>query len=230
MAKTTKKFDLRKAVTETTAPVYAYIGMTDLLIERFREATIKAGETAEKNRAEFAALPTKVQENAAELMEELQNAPAKAREMAEKAQEQYEELVTRGEKLVDRIRNQQSTKDLVAQAKHTVEMTEDAVETARRSFMDVEKSAKATFTTGRKEAAKFVGSVSDTVAQDAKEVAAEAEGAVKRTRTAAKRTTTTAKNRTTKTRTAAKTAGTNVRKTATATSKATKKAAEKVGD
>ena len=226
---TLKKFDVRKAVAEGTTPMYAYIGVTDFANETVREATLKAGETAEKNRAEVSALPAKVTEVATKLYAEAQDAPAKAREIAEKLQESYEELATRGEKLVDRIRNQKSTKDLVEQAKGTVAMTEGAVTSAKKAFGDVEKSAKATFTTGRKEAAKFVSVLGDSVAEEAAEVADEAAVAVKKTRTAAKRTTTTAKNAAAKTRTATKRATTGARKTAEATKAAASDASAKVG-
>ena len=131
--------------------------------------------------------------------------------------------------LVDRIRNQKATKDLVAQAKTTVAMTEGAVTSAKKAYDDVEKSAKATLTTGRKEAAKLVSTISDVVAEEVPAVQAEAMDAVKRTRTAAKRTSTTAKNSATKTRTATKRAATGVRKTATATKKAATDATTTVG-
>ena len=233
---TAKKFDMRKALSEGTTPVYATIGMTDLAIERVREVTLKASETAEKNRVEISelpakvsALPAKAQEQAAKIVADAQDAPAKARELAEKLQASYEELATRGDKLVDRIRNQKATKDLVAQAKTTVAMTEGAVTSAKKAYDDVEKSAKATLTTGRKEAAKLVSTISDVVAEEVPAVQAEAMDAVKRTRTAAKRTSTTAKNSATKTRTATKRAATGVRKTATATKKAATDATTTVG-
>ena len=96
---TAKKFDMRKALSEGTTPVYATIGMTDLAIERVREVTLKASETAEKNRVEISelpakvsALPAKAQEQAAKIVADAQDAPAKARELAEKLQASYEEL------------------------------------------------------------------------------------------------------------------------------------------
>jgi len=226
---TAKKFDLRKAVAEGTTPMYAYIGMTDLAIEKVREVTLKAGETADATRTDVAAFPGKVSDFATKFMTEAQDAPAKARELAEKLQESYEELATRGEKLVDRIRNQKSTKDLVEQAKSTMALSEGALTQAKKAFDDVEAQAKATFTTGRKEAAKFVSVLGDSVADEAAEVKAEATTAVKKTRTAAKRTATTAKNSAAKTRTAAKGATTSARKSAAATKKAATDATAKVG-
>ena len=176
------------------------------------------------------ALLADVQEAAAKFVAQAQEAvteaPTRARELAESLQESYEDLATRGEKLVDRIRNQKATKDLVDQAKSTVAMTEGVVTTAKKAVADVEASAKATLTTGRKEAVKLAESVT----ADAVETATEVKEAAKRTRTAAKRTTTTTKNRAATTKSATKSAGTSARKTATATRKAAAAAAEKVGD
>jgi len=226
---TSKKFDLQRVAAEATTPVYAYIGATDLAIEKVREAGMKAGESA-KTRPDVTALLADVQEAAAKFVAQAQEAvteaPTRARELAESLQESYEDLATRGEKLVDRIRNQKATKDLVDQAKSTVAMTEGVVTTAKKAVADVEASAKATLTTGRKEAVKLAESMT----ADAVETAAEAKEAAKRTRTAAKRATTTTKNRAATTKSATESASTSARKTATATRKAAAAAAEKVGD
>lgn len=183
---------------------YATVGATDLAVETVRSA-----------RAELA--PAKVQER-------VKAAPAEV-------EKRYTELTDRGEKLVERIRTQAATKDLLSQAEATLALGKGVVTTVRKAAGDVERSTKATLTTGRKEAAKAAGAVVDSVHVDVDtDKASTAVGeSAKRTRTAAKRTTTTAKKAARSTTTATKSASTSARKTAAKSTKATKKAAEKVG-
>ena len=206
-------------VTDTVKTVvtdypYAAIGAGDLAVERVREA----GTQLEALRAEVA--PAKVQAR-------LAGAPAAA-------QKTYDDLAVRGEKLVKRVRTQKATQDLVGQAKATLALGKGLVTQARQSVNEVERSAKATLTTTRKEAAKAAEAVVDAVDVDVKVDTKAAKKAVqssaKKTRTAAKRTTTTAKKGATRTTTAAKSTTTAARKTAAKATKATEKAAEKVGD
>ena len=79
---------------------YAVVGTTDLAVERVRETRAQLDAL----RAEYA--PAKVQARL-----------AKAPEVATK---EYDDLVVRGEKLVERIRTQQSTQDFLGQAKATL--------------------------------------------------------------------------------------------------------------
>ena len=186
--------NVKKAVIDAK-PFYAYIGMTDLAVEKVREAGAKMNDNAAKNRLDLADLPAKSQAAATKLVDQAKEAPAialnKTLEAASHFAENYDELVARGHKLVDRISGQKSTKELVEQYKATLKMSEDTFETALKAVHDVERSAVAAFTTGRKEAVKLAESMT----ADAVETAAEAKEAAKRTRTAAKRTTTTTKNR-----------------------------------
>lgn len=208
----------RNAATNGPTPVYAYLGVTDLAIEKVREVST---------------IPARLQDAATKVVGAAAHAPAtataKARELAGLAQESYLDLAVRGEELVERVRTQRATQELVEQAKATRAVTQGAVTTARNALSEVERSAKATVTTGRKEAAKVAGVVADTVTEDAKTVADEVNSATKRTRTAAKRTSTTAKKSTAKTRTATKRAATSARKTAAASTKAASDASTKVG-
>lgn len=193
---------VKKVVSEYP---YAVIGATDLAVERVRTF-----------RAEVA--PARVQAR-------LAGAPAAA-------QDAYFDLADRGEKLAERVRKQRSTQDLIGQARATVALGKGLVTTAREAVSDVESSAKATLTTGRKEAAKAASAVVDSVdvTVDTASAGDAVKSSAKRTRTAAKRTTTTAKKRATATKSAAKATTTSARKTATKATKATEKAAEKVGD
>ena len=232
--------DLKKTVD--TTPFFAAVGATDLAVEKVREARLRADKAradlavrAEKARVELSTdlAPANVQARATKAVDDAKEIPALAINQTMvfggKLTEAYDELAARGHKLVKRIQNQKATKDLVAQADTTVAQVKGAVTSARKATADIERSAKATVTTARKEAAKVVTVVGGSVAEETKVAQAEVTKSAKRTRTAAKRTTTTTKNATKKATTSAKGATTSVRKTAVAAEKATEKAAEKVG-
>lgn len=222
--------DIKNTVDAT--PFFAAVGATDLAVEKVREARIRA----EKVRVELSAdlAPAKVQARATTLVDGVKEIPAvvlnETMVVGGKVAEGYDELAVRGKNLVNRIRNQKSTKDLVAQAETSVAQAKGAVTSARNAAADIERSAKATITTTRKEAVKLAEVVTGSVTEGLETVEAEVTESAKRTRTAAKRTSTTTKNASKKAVSSAKAATTSARKTAVAAEKATEKAAEKVGD
>jgi len=124
--------DIRKSVTDTT-PVYAAVGVTDLAVEKVRHARARAAAA----RADFhvSVLQGEAVKRAEKVAEQAQQIPAHAlvqtREVAGKAHATYAELAVRGEKLVTRLRDQKATKDLLAQAGHTVSLGKGAVTTVR---------------------------------------------------------------------------------------------------
>ena len=199
---------VKKVVTDQT---YATIGATDLTVETVRGYTAQIAAL----RAELE--PKKVQ--------------ARVKAAPSDAQAYYADLTKRGEALVTRIKKQKATQDLVGQAEATVALGKGVVTTVKKAVADVERSAKATLTIGRKEAAE---AVADSVDVDVKVDTAKAKkavsGSAKRTTTAAKRTSTTAKKAATRTRTATKSTATAAKKTAAKTTTAAAKATEKVGD
>ena len=215
--------DIKKTVTDTT-PVYAAVGATDLAVEKVRHARVRA--TTELSAEKLQAL---VAQRATEVTEQAQHVPVlalnRSLELASKAYGSYELLAARGESLVKRVRSQKATKDLVAQAETTVALGKGAVTTT-----DIERSANATLTTGRREAVVVAGAVGESVADETQQAAEVVKESAKRTRTAAKRTATTTKKSAATTKTSAKRATTGARKTAAASKKATTAAADKVGD
>ena len=221
--------DLRKSVD---TPFFAAVGITDLAVEMARDARVRA----EKVRVEIdpTIVQTRATEEATKAFEQVKELPALALNQslvaAGKVAESYEELAQRGHKLVTRVRTQQASRDLRSQAEATVALGKGAVTTARKAVNDIERSAKATFTTGRHEATRLAERISAQVSGEAKTVAAEVEEGVKHTRTAARRTSTTTRKAAARTRTSAKATGTSARKTASKSAKATTKAAAKVGD
>jgi hypothetical protein len=222
--------DIRKTVTDTT-PVFAVVGLTDIAVEKVRDARVKA--TAVRVDLAPAALQSKAQARVTEAAEQAQELPALALnrglEIAGKAQETYETVAARGEKLVKRVRTQKSTKDLLAQAEATFSLGKGAVTTVRKSATDIQRSAKATLTTGRKQAAVAADVIADSVVEEAAEATTAVKQSATRTRTAAKRTATTTKKSAAASKSAAKGATTSAKKTATATKKASTAAATKVG-
>jgi heparin binding hemagglutinin HbhA len=245
--------DIRKTVIDTT-PVLAAVGLTDLAVEKVRDAGAKAAavridldattlqtkaqarvtEAAEQAQTQARAQVRAVRTQAETVVEQAQELPALALnrtlELAGKAQETYETVAARGEKLVKRVRTQKSTKDLLAQAEATFALGKGAVTTVRKSATEIQRSAKATLTTGRKEAAVAVDAIADSIADEATEATTAVKQSATRTSTAAKRTATTTKNAAAKSKSATKGATTSAKKTATATKKASTTAATKVGD
>lgn len=206
--------DIRKTVTDRT-PVLALVGATDLVVEKARDARARGAQL----RVEL----TRVNLDVKTLQGQAQQAPVfalnKTIELAGKAEETYEGLAARGEKLVDRIKRQKATQDLIDQGKVTLSRGKAAVTTVRKAAGDTRTATKATITTAKREG-------SDVVADTQKSVTQRTTG----TKSAAKRTATTAKKRTTRAKSTAKATTTSARKTAQAAVKATEAAAEKVGD
>jgi len=231
--------DIRKNVIDTT-PVFAAVGLTDLAVEKVREARTRATARTSALRAELAAdldpavIQTRAQSRVLGVAEQAQELPAlalnRSLELAGKAQESYETVAARGEKLVKRVRTQKATKDLIAQAETTVALGKGAVTTVRKSATDIQRSAKATLTTGRKEAVVAADAIAESVVDEATVAGTAVKQSATRTRTAAKRTATTTKKAAAKSKSATKGATTSAKKTATATTKATTTAAAKVGD
>ena len=200
---------VKKVVTDQT---YATVGATDLAVETFRGYTSQVAALG----AELE--PKKVQ--------------ARVKAAPGDAQNYYADLTKRGENLVTRIRNQKATQDLVGQAEATVSLGKGVVTTVRKAVSDVERSAKATLTIGRKEAAEATDAVADSVdvKVDTDQAKKAVSGSAKRTATAAKSTKTTTKKAATRSRTATKSTATSAKKTAAKGTKAADKATSKVGN
>jgi heparin binding hemagglutinin HbhA len=223
--------DITKTVTEST-PVYAAVGATDLAVEKVRDARVRA----QAARTELSAdkIQARVAKRATVVTEQAQHVPVlalnRSLELASRAVGGYESLAARGESLVKRVRTQKATKDLVAQAENTIALGKGAVTTVRRAATDLERSAKATLTTGRHQAASVAEVAVEAAAEETREVSTAASASAKRTRSAAKRTATTARKSAATTRSSAKRTTTSARQTAAAAKKAGEAAAKKVGD
>ncbi len=221
----------RKTVTDTT-PVYAAVGVTDLAVEKVRDAADKA--TTASAGFHVSTLQDKAVKRAELVAEQAQHIPAMALNQtlvaAGKAHSTYSELAVRGEKLVKRLRNQKATKDLLAQAGTTVSFGKGAVTTVRHAAVDTGRAAKSTLITGRHEAASAVGAVAATVRGEAKTTKRAVRKSGPATRLSTKRTATVAKKRTAAVKRATKATVTSAGHTATAATAAVKTATPKVSD
>jgi heparin binding hemagglutinin HbhA len=206
--------DIRKSVTDRT-PVLALVGATDLVVEKVRDAQAQAA----KARVELSQLDLDVKSLQGKAQQVPVAALSKTIELAGKAEEAYGDLATRGEKLVERIKRQKATQDLLAQGKVTLSRGKAAVTTVRKAAVDTRTAAKATVTTAKREGSEVVGDTQKSVAKR-----------TTGTKSAAKRTATTARKRTATAKRTAKATVTSARKTAAAATKATDAAASKVGD
>jgi heparin binding hemagglutinin HbhA len=209
--------DIRKSVTDKT-PVLALVGATDLVVEKVRAARELAGSQAAQVRADLSSVDVDVDVLRGKAQQVPVLAMTKTIELAGKAEETYGDLAARGEKLVERIKRQKATQDLLAQGKVTLSRGKAAVTTVRKAAGDTRTSAKATVTIAKRESG-------DVVADTQKSVAKRTTG----TKSAVKRTTTTARRRTSTAKSTTKAATTSARKTAAAAAKATEAAAAKVG-
>jgi heparin binding hemagglutinin HbhA len=223
--------DITRTVTEST-PVYAAVGATDLAVQKVRDARVRA--SAARVELTTDKIQARVAKRATAVTEQAQHVPVlalnRSLELASKAVGGYESLAARGEGLVKRVRSQKATKDLLAQAETTIALGKGAVTTVRRAAGDIERSAKATLTTGRHQAASVTEVAVEAAAEEAREVSTAATESAKRTRSAAKRTATTTRKSAAATRSSATRATTSARKTASAAKKAGEAAAKKVGD
>jgi hypothetical protein len=212
----------------TSTPLFAVVGATDLAVERVRAAAANASAVQAQFEAKVTAVQADVEKRVIAfdpkiLRSQAQEVPvraaARALEAASKAEAAYGELAKRGKQLVDRVRSQPSTQDLVVQAGNTLSRGRAAVTVARKAADGTASAIMGTLTVGRHEAA---GVVEETTAQT--------ETAVKKTQTSAQRTATTTRKRAAATRSAAKGAATSATKTAGKAGTAAKTSAKKVGN
>jgi len=204
-----------------TTPVYAVVGITDLAVETARKAQVRAAQARAQARADLdpATLQARVLQLQSLAQRETVAAVSKGLETAGRAEERYDELAKRGRRLVERVRQQRATQDLIAQGKVTLSRGKAAVTTVRRVVDDTVPAVLDTARLARHDAAE--------VADDTR---ASARTRTRSTRAAAKRTTTTAKDRASTAKSTTRSATTSARKTAAKAAEAGTAAAEKVGD
>jgi len=155
--------------TRTPAtPFYAIAGAGDLAVEKFRavseDVTARFAKLDQKTlQTELTKAQSEVTKRFDAFVADAKTAPAKLRELPAVAQagfttvlgqaeETYEDLAGRGKDLVERIRSQQATEDLVTQAKTTVSKAKATRTTAKKTAQTAARNVKATATSARKTA------------------------------------------------------------------------------
>ena len=226
MASTTADItaDMKKMVTDMyLTPVYVAVGLTDLAVEKMREANLF---DPIQMRKEFTAQAEKA-------VKQAQQAPAtllkRGRELAEAAQADYDVLAERGEQVIARIRNQQANQDLKAQLDNTISITRGAMSTARNALQETERAAVATLKTGIDEAENVAVRLAETAREDVEVTRTSVREATARTRAAATRTSGVATSGAKNTSSRAKATATSARKSASKANTAASAAAEQVG-
>jgi heparin binding hemagglutinin HbhA len=165
------------ATRTPVTPLYVIAGAGDLAVEKFR--AVGEDVTARIAKLDQKALQTELTKAQSELSKRLdalvadaKTAPAKLRELPAVAQagfttvlgqaeETYEDLAGRGKDLVERIRSQKATEDLVTQAKTTVSKAKATRTTAKKTADTASRNVKATATSARKTAKTASKAASD---------------------------------------------------------------------
>ena len=226
MASTTADItaDMNKMATDMyVTPAYVAVGLTDLALEKMREANLF---DPIQMRKELSAQAEKA-------VKQVQQAPRmvvnRGRKLAEAAQADYDVLADRGEQVIERIRNQQATQDLLTQLDNTVSITRGAMTTARNAVAETERAAVATLKTGIDEAENVAVKFAETARDDVELTRTSVREATARTRAAATRTSGVAKSGAKNTSSRAKATATSARKSASKAPAAASAAAEQVG-
>jgi heparin binding hemagglutinin HbhA len=156
------------ATRTPVTPLYVLAGAGDLAVEKFRAVSDDvAARFAKLDQKTLQAELTKAQSELSKrfdaIVADAKTAPAKLRELPVTAQagfttvlgqaeETYEDLAGRGKDLVERIRSQKATEDLVTQAETTVSKAKATRTTAKKTAGTATRNVKATTTSARKTA------------------------------------------------------------------------------
>jgi heparin binding hemagglutinin HbhA len=143
-------------------PFYAVAGVGDLAVEKVKNF-----------RTDLTSEDKGVKDLPKQLTDKLSDLPKEARKVADKftdrvdtqvkaADERYEKLAKRGEDIVKRVRTQKSTKDLVEQAKSTINKARNVRGTATEGAKKTTEAAKSTVTAARKTTTRARTAAADT--------------------------------------------------------------------
>ncbi|TDD20517.1 hypothetical protein E1218_22425 [Kribbella turkmenica] len=156
------------ATRTPVTPLYVLAGAGDLAVEKFRavsdDVTARFAKLDQKTlQTELSKAQTELAKRLDAIVADARTAPGKLRELPATAQaglttvlgqaeETYEDLAGRGKELVERIRSQKATEDLVTQAKTTVSKAKATRTTAKKTADTAGRNVKATATSARKTA------------------------------------------------------------------------------
>lgn len=160
---------MANTLMKTPTAVYAFVGAGDLVVERIRAVQVE--REVGQLQTQVRTFPTKAQAAATErlnavvsdvraLPEQVRALPVQAQARVQagvaaalgQANDTYADLAKRGERLVTRIRGQQSTQETVEAASNVVSRAKATTTTAKKAAKTTTASAKATRTTAQKTA------------------------------------------------------------------------------
>ncbi|MCU1589323.1 MAG: hypothetical protein JWP11_579 [Frankiales bacterium] len=139
----TGRFTLKNLPTFDAAqakkPLFAYVGVADLAIERAKEIpaelTVATTNVTKKAQALLAEVPAQVTALPVTVRANVEKA-------GEKATDVYSKLTVRGERLVKAIRRQPATEAALAEGKEAVRKAEAAATAAKKSVKAGEKAVE----------------------------------------------------------------------------------------
>ena len=140
----TGRFTLKNLPTfdaaEAKKPLFAYVGVADLAIEKAKELPADVTAEVKKVQALLADVPAQVKSLPAQVKELRGTVEAKVNENNKKATALYAKLSKRGERLVAQIRRQPATEAAIAEGKDAVRKAEAAATAAKKSVKAGEKA------------------------------------------------------------------------------------------
>lgn len=135
----TGRFTLKNLPTfdaaEAKKPLFAYVGVADLAIEKAKELPADVTAEVKKVQALLADMPAQVKELRGTV-------EAKVNENNKRASDFYAKLSKRGERLVAQIRRQPATEAAIAEGKDAVRKAEAAATAAKKSVKAGEKAVQ----------------------------------------------------------------------------------------
>ncbi|MGH3368087.1 MAG: hypothetical protein ACRDOY_12895 [Nocardioidaceae bacterium] len=146
-------------------PLYAVIGVGDLVVEKIRAASTDVQARSAKYSFEPKKLQADIEAAAKHRVEDLQAAGPKAQAVVNDAFAQavttYDGLAGRGKNLVARIRHQEATQQAATSAQQTKTQAKATSTTASRGAAQTKSRAKATTTSAKKTASAAKKSTED---------------------------------------------------------------------
>jgi heparin binding hemagglutinin HbhA len=138
--------DIRKTLTDRK-PLYPVAGAGEFAVEKLREVPARLAALRGELKVGPQAVRGRVTERIGHLPGEVRALPGKAQELARgglgKADEAYDDLADRGKTVVDRVRRQQSRKELVEQTERALRGGRGTRATARKGAARTTGAGKA---------------------------------------------------------------------------------------
>ena len=127
---------------EARKPLFAAVGVADLVLEQAKEVPAELTAEAQKLQARLAEVPNVVKTLPTQVAKVREDVEGYAKKASEQATDLYAKLTVRGERLVTQIRRQPSTQAAVAEGKEAVRKAEATATAARKSSKAGEKAVE----------------------------------------------------------------------------------------